>query len=315
MEPRVSYALVGLFVIALGTAVVLATLWLIGVGPLGEMRRYHVYLEESVAGLTLESAVKYQGVEAGSVREIRVDPDDPGRVRLVIEVRGDIPVNADTVASLATQGLTGLVYFIELRGGGPGSVPLKTTAGEDYPVIPSELSLGARLQRDGFALLDDVRRATLDLRSTLRQLRGLLVEDNQQAVRTALADAAITAQRLAHAAELLDGYLERIDPALDDVIQTAAELPGLTARVTATMDEAGAAAEQVRRTAERWERLVKEATPGLLALSGEGLPEVAPALRDLQDLAARLKRLAVELETDPGLLIHGRARRPGPGER
>jgi phospholipid/cholesterol/gamma-HCH transport system substrate-binding protein len=211
--------------------------------------------------------------------------------------------------------VTGLVYFVELRGGGPGSAPLEPTAGEDYPVIPSEPSLEARLQRDGFALLDDVRGAIAELRGTLSQLRGLLVEENQQAVTATLGEAAATAQRLSHAAELLDGYLKRIDPALDDVIRTAAELPGLTAQVTATMDDAGAAAEQVRRTAERWERVVEEAAPGLLALAGEGLPEVGPTLRDLQDLAARLERLAVDLEADPGLLIHGRARRPGPGER
>ena len=41
----------------------------------------------------------------------------------------------------------------------------------------------------------------------------------------------------------------------------------------------------------------------------------APSNRAGFDLAARLERLAVELEADPGLLIHGRARRPGPGER
>ena len=315
MEPRVGYALVGLFVIALGAAVILASLWLLGVGPAGEVRRYLVFLEESVAGLTMESTVKYQGVDVGRVREIGLDPDDPARVRLLIEVGDDVPVSTDTVASLATQGITGLVYFVELRGGSPQSEPLETPPGAVYATIPSEPSLTARLQRDGLALLANVSEATAELRNTLVDLRGLLAEENRQAIAVTLQGAASTAERLSHAAGALDGYLQRLAPVLDDLSAVIATLPSLTDRASATLTEAGSAADQVRRAALRLDGLVAEGKPGVVELTRSGLPQLGPALRDLQVLSQRLERLAVELETEPGLLLHGRARRPGPGER
>jgi phospholipid/cholesterol/gamma-HCH transport system substrate-binding protein len=315
VEPRVSYALVGLFVLVLGAAFVFASLWIVGVGPAGDTRSYHVYLEESVAGLTVESLVKYQGVDVGKIRSIDIDPEDPGRVRLLIQVGADVPVNADTVASLATQGLTGLLYYIELRGGGPDSPPLTTAPGRNYPVIPSEPSFGARLQEEGFAMLGDAKRVMGDLGTTLDALRRLLGEENREAVSATLRDAARTAERLSGAADALGEDLERLKPILDDLGRAAADLPGLAERAGTTLDAAEAAAGEVRRAAEGLDALVTQAAPDLLALTRDGLPQVSPLLRDLRELTARLDRLAADLERDPALLLHGRARRPGPGER
>jgi phospholipid/cholesterol/gamma-HCH transport system substrate-binding protein len=315
MEPRVSYALVGLFVLTLGAALILATLWLAGVGLAGDMRPYLVFLEESVAGLTVDSAVKYQGVDVGSVREIALDPSDPSRVRLLIDVRKEIPVNADTVASLSTQGLTGLVYFIELRGGGPQSEPLLRTPGSPYPVIPSEPSLLDRLRQEGFALLESVQAAVAELRETMADARELVGEDNRKAIAAALQDAARFSDRLSHAAGTLDDYLGTLEPVLDDAAHAIKKLRDLADRAKQTLDEAGAAAVKVRRAAERLERLVAESVPGLVELTRDGLPQVAPLLRDLRDLTVRLDRLAADLEKDPGLLLERHARRPGPGER
>jgi phospholipid/cholesterol/gamma-HCH transport system substrate-binding protein len=315
MEPRVSYALVGLFVLALGAAFILATLWLVGVGPSGEMRRYLVFLEESVAGLTVDSAVDYQGVEAGSVREIGLDPTDPSRVRIVIDVRKEIPVNVDTVASLSTQGLTGLIYFIELRGGGPESAPLEKAPGSPYPVIPSEPSLLARLQQEGFAVLDSVQAAAAELRATLVAMRELVGEDNRRAITAAVQDAANMTNRLSLAAGVLNEDLQELEPVLNDAARAAQRLPGLADHATRTLQETGAAAEKIGQMAQRLDRLVAQAAPGLVELTRDGLPQVAPLLRDLHDLTERLDRLAADLEEDPGLLLERRARRPGPGER
>jgi len=315
MEPRLSYALVGLFVLALGSAAIFASLWLAGIGPVGEMRTYLVYLEESVAGLTLESAVKYQGVDVGQVREIGLDPDNPSRVRLLIDVRREIPVNQDTVASLATQGMTGLVYYIELRGGGPDSPSLETVPGAAYPAIASEPSLAARLQREGFALLNDVRDVTSALHATLADIRALLGEENRKAIAATLQDAASTANRLSHASAVLEDYLERLDPVLGDLARTAGTLPDLAEHADGTLDTVDAAAGEVRRLARDLGRLLADVSPGLTALTRDGLPQVDPLMRGLRALIARLERLAADLEQDPDLLVRGRARRPGPGER
>ena len=315
MEPRVSYALVGLFVLVLASAFVLATLWLAGVGPTGGQRTYLVFLEESVAGLTPESVVTYQGVDVGRVREMGLDPENPGRVRLLIDVREDVPVNVDTVASLATQGLTGLVYFIELRGGGPGSAPIRAEPGASYPVIPSEPSRLTRLQDEGVELLRNIRAVTEDLRDASSAVRSLLDEANRRAIGKTLDNAALTAASLARVASVLEDYLERLGSVLDEVVRAGESLPDLSARAADTLDSAEEAALEVRRAARRLDALAAEAGPGISTLARDGLPQVAPLLRDLRGLTERLDRLAAQMENDPGLLLYGRPRRPGPGER
>lgn len=315
MEPRVSYALIGAFVLALGSAFIFITLWLAGGGPTGATRTYLVYLEESVAGLTAESTVKYQGVDVGRVSGISLDPKDPGRVRVRIEVREEAPVNRDTVASLATQGLTGLVYFIELRGGGPGSEPLRAAPGEGHPVIPSEPSLMSRLEDKALGVAARLDAVAGELEAALVGVRAALDEENRRALTETLQNAAVVAERLGRAAGLVDEHLQRVGPLLDDLSRAAAALPGLTERTARTLEDAGEAAEAVSGAARGLDRLVADVSPGLVTLTREGLPEVGPLLRDLRSLSERLDALAAELQRDPSLLFSGRARRPGPGEQ
>ena len=82
-----NYPLVGLFVLVLGSALIAGMLWLASGGAL--QKTYDLYLaieDESVAGLTLTSPVKYSGVDVGKVRDIRLDPGNPQRVNLLFAI-------------------------------------------------------------------------------------------------------------------------------------------------------------------------------------------------------------------------------------
>lgn len=315
MEPRVSYALVGLFVIALTGVFVVTTLWLVGIGPAGDYRTFAIYPPESVAGIAGESLVKYQGVDVGKVREVGIDPLDPRRIRLLINVRRDVPINVDTTARLASQGLTGLVYFIELRGGEPGSPPLQKEPGAEYPVIRAVPSDLAELQRTGTELLDEARGAAAELRETLAALRALVGEDERATIGAGIQSARQAAVHLSEAAETLDVQLGRLGPVVDDLSRATGRLPALAERAGETLDTAAAAASAVARAAHRLDGLTAQAAPGITALTRDGMPELVALLRDLRGLTGRLDRLASDLEEDPNLLLYGRTRRPGPGER
>ena len=345
MEPRVNYALVGLFVLVLTGVFLVTTLWLVGVGPTADYRTYAVYPPESVAGITAESLVKFQGVDVGKVREAGIVTDsergsttdsEPGnaagssagigggegagdgarpRVRLLIDVRREVTIRADTTARLATQGLTGLLYFIELRGGEGTSPPLEAAPGAPYPVIQAELSDLARLQQSGTELLEEAKGAATELRQTLASLRTLFGEDDRGHLRTTLGDASTATAGLAQATGTLNDYLERLGPALDDLTRTIATLPGLSDRAGVTLEAAATAASSVGEAARRLDKLAGEAAPLLKTLNRDGLPELTALLNDLRGLTGRLDRLAEDLERDPNLLLQGRPRRPGPGER
>jgi len=312
VESRLSYALVGLFVLVLGGAFVAMSLWLMGVGPRGDYRTFAVYPPESVAGIAGESLVRFQGVDVGKVREVGVDPRDPRKVRLLIDVRRDLPIQVDTTARIASQGLTGLVYYIELKAGEPGSPLLETEPGDSYPVIRSEPSDFARLQQTGTELLDRSTQAAGELRSVLVALNDLLGDEERGLIRTTIEETSRAAARLSAAGETLDAQLQRIGPLLGHL---TAVLDRLAEQGGTALEQVGEAAQATDQAARRVDRLATDAAPVVKTLSRDGMPELVALLRDLRGLTGRLDRIAAELEQDPNLLLYGRPRRPGPGER
>ena len=71
METRASYVLVGAFVLLMLAAAGLFVVWLGRYQAEETFAYYDIYFGESVAGLQVGGAVRYQGVEVGRVQDIR----------------------------------------------------------------------------------------------------------------------------------------------------------------------------------------------------------------------------------------------------
>ena len=159
MESDKRYFLEGLFIIGFSIAAAFAFVWLANAGHRDDVM-YRIHFAESVSGLALGDPVKFQGVDVGNVKAMRIDRDDPRRVEVEVRLRKETPVKTDTTASLKLKGITGVV-FVELNGGGPEAKLLaETTPAGQVPEIPSEKSeLAALLEKlprviDGFAALE-----------------------------------------------------------------------------------------------------------------------------------------------------------------
>ncbi|MCX7171899.1 MAG: MlaD family protein, partial [Proteobacteria bacterium] len=192
-----NYALVGAFVLVLGAALIAAALWLAAGGAL--QNKYDLYLaieEESVAGLNLNAPVKFNGVDVGKVRQIELDPGNPERVKLLFAIERGTPIKEDTVATLKTQGLTGIAY-VELSGGTRDAPLLRATAGSEYPVIRTKPSLSARLE-------NVLTTALAKLDSTSKNINAILSDENQAVFKSTLADIASLAHTLAARKDTLD---------------------------------------------------------------------------------------------------------------
>ena len=86
-------------------------------GLVEEMDRYFINFSKiSVSGLSEGSKVKYQGVDIGSVFDIRVNPDDLSSILVYMEIDKGFPIKKDMRAKLSYTGITGL-KFVELSGG------------------------------------------------------------------------------------------------------------------------------------------------------------------------------------------------------
>ena len=82
------------------------------------------------------------GVDVGRILDTRLAKDRSDLIKVDIEVKDDTPINADTVAQIEMQGITGQGR-IELSTPKMGGKPPETPEGEKYPVLkgrPSSLA-------------------------------------------------------------------------------------------------------------------------------------------------------------------------------
>ncbi len=130
MEKRLSYILVGSFVVVLTLALFSFLYWLEKYGnERVEHDYYYTYFIESVSGLSVESPIKYRGVDVGRVRKIAINKKNSEEVEVLLEIKKGTPIKEDTYATLGTQGITGLKY-IELKGGSKNSALVNNKDGK-----------------------------------------------------------------------------------------------------------------------------------------------------------------------------------------
>lgn len=303
----IQYTLVGLFVIGLGGALIAGVLWLGAGGPGRAYQLYVVYMAESVAGLSRDGAVKYRGVDVGRVREISLAPDNPELVRLLLEVDEGTPVKQDTVATLETQGLTGLAY-VNLLGGSQSAPPLTAAPGKPYPVIPSRPSVWGRLDRSLGELVDNLIEAS-------KQLKTLLSDDNQQLLVSTLKNLNRISSAVAARSDTVGGALDDLASTLRSARDASAELPELVtqlqhsaAALERMANDIAAAGNEVRDT-------VRTSGDELGRFTSSTLPDATVMTQELRRAAQNFRRLSESLQRDPSILLRGAPPQPpGPGE-
>jgi phospholipid/cholesterol/gamma-HCH transport system substrate-binding protein len=304
----VNYALVGAFVLILGSVLVAIALWLASGGAF--QKKYDLYLaveDESVSGLNLNAAVKYNGVDVGNVQQISLDHNDPDRVILLFAIEQGTPIRVDTVAVLKTQGLTGFAY-VELSGGSKDSALLQKTAGNKYPVIQTKPSLSARLEN----VLTSVM---TKLDSTSDNINSLLSDENQAAFKSALADIAVVAHTIA-------SRKAEIDSAMTDTAHAAKNISRASLQLSPTLTQIGQGAQavtkmgnEVAQTSITTGKLVESVGADAQRFTSETLPEFERLLGELTVLSTSMRRLSEQIERNPDGLLFGRTPVPdGPGE-
>ena len=139
MEREANYVAVGVFVLLLATMGGLFVYWYSAAREHRDFKRYEIYFDGSVFGLSEGSQVRYLGVDIGRVRYIRLDRRAADRVLVIVDIDSTTPVSARTLARLSLQGVTGLL-FIDLQQQQPGLAYrriLESVPSQQYPVIRS----------------------------------------------------------------------------------------------------------------------------------------------------------------------------------
>jgi phospholipid/cholesterol/gamma-HCH transport system substrate-binding protein len=306
MENRAHALAAGLFTLLLGTLLV-ASLWWFSDGR--EATRDFVLVSTgNVTGLNTQAGVRFRGIPAGQVTDIRIDPQDPRNILVDIELRADLPVTRSTRARLAYQGVTGLAY-VELTDTGRDPVPLAADGAG-----PPRLTLEP-------GLMDQITDTTLEALERFRTIADKIAPFFDDA-------------NLAR----LGATLERLESAAVGIDRTFADAPEALAAIRAVLNPANM--ERLAATLENLERASAESAPAIVELrelmgrlqgmaervdaaatvAGEGLldgtlPQLNVLLKELTVTTRRMGRLIEEVEAAPQLLVTGRSPRPpGPGE-
>lgn len=314
MTTKNTYIRIGVFVVALTSALIWGTLWLSAGGAPGEFDFYTTYMNESVSGLSPDAALTYRGVNVGKVREITIDPNNPNRVRLMLQVKHGVPIKQDTEATLAMQGLTGLAT-IDLLGGSPDSPPLTMTEGEPYPVIPSRPSLLVRLDSVVSDLLGN-------LITMSKKVNEMLDDDNRANIAKTLAHVESITGTLAGESNRLGEIVNDVEATMKNARQASTALPDLMRDVShstqtlATMaEQLRAAGETINATSKTLQRTAATSGADVQRFTASTLPDITAMTRDLRDASENLRRISESIERDPSVLLYGRAeQKRGPGE-
>lgn len=306
METRAHHVIIGVFVVVAVAAALLFTLWLWRPTADRDYNYYIVGFNRAVSGLYEGSRVEYSGIRVGEVIDLSLNPEDPRRVRALIRVEKETPVNVDTKADLALANISGAMK-IQLSGGSPHSERIEGTMNNPPLIVAEPSSIAAALETgEGFitglnelsSRLDqllseqNVRRfsQTLDhLEKTTRVLserRG----DIEQAL-TAFAQ--LTTQGNATL-----GEIERL--ARDTNLALNAPGEGLLVSAAESLQSLESASSRIDELLARNEGAMNQ---GL-----EGVGELGPALVELRRTLSNLSAITRRLEENPsGFLFRGEA--------
>lgn len=167
---------VGIFVLIGFVMIIAALIWLGMSHYLERGKLYAAYFDESVQGLSRDSAVKYRGVSIGRVERIGVAPD-ANLIEAILKIDTGMQLEADMVAQLKSVGITGIV-FVEIDRKKPGEPDLSPPINfrTKYPSVKTKPS-GMKLFLGGINdLMEQIRR--LNVIGFVDQMRTTLVRFN-----------------------------------------------------------------------------------------------------------------------------------------
>ena len=307
METRASYILVGSFVLGLIAALVGVAIWLAGIEFNKAPTKYLTHFTGDVTGLGIGSPVRYRGVPMGSVRDIRLDPNNVERVRVLMEVSSNAPIKEDTVAEISLQGITG-VAFVQLTGGTQAAARLVAKPGE-IAVIQSSPSL---LQEVIGKLPQFLGKAV----SIADRVSELFSKQNLNAVSMTLTNL----QNLSETMQSDQGDLRRLlregRSAAVALRAAASDLNLITAQVNKKIGPVFGATEKTMADISKAAATINNITSGIQAIlednreplrdfSQSGLYEFSQFIAEARVLVDSLTRLTNRIERDPTHFLFG----------
>jgi phospholipid/cholesterol/gamma-HCH transport system substrate-binding protein len=303
MEREANYVAVGAFMLLVTIMAALFVYWYSDSREARDYKRYEVYFDGSVSGLSEGGQVRYLGVDIGRVVRIRVDRRAADRVQVLVDIDSTAPISTRTLAELSLQGVTGLLY-IDLQQARAGAAPrrlMEPVESERYPVIRS-----VRSNFDEFV-------------SSLPEVAGRIGELATRANQV-LSDDNIAA--ITHLAESLDRAGSELPQAAHDAGALISELRAATSEARTVIEKVrvasqtaapdfAAAMTRLRESADhlatatgQLDSLIADNRSVIGGFMHQGLPEIEALARDSRAAAREFQQLSHSLRENPSRLLY-----------
>lgn len=165
MENRNSYTIVGMFFIACLTAFAIFIWWMTSKNNTKvDFKEYYIHTTELPSGLKVDSTVKFIGVPAGTVSNIDFVDNKNALINITMKIREDLPIKADSVASIEVQAISGVASINISRG-------TKDFVSGQKPILKLEESLLSKLG-------NNAENITLKINQTLDKVDGFFSPEN-----------------------------------------------------------------------------------------------------------------------------------------
>lgn len=303
MERNANYATVGLTTLILTAALAVFIVWLAQVRFARDFDLYDIVFQGPVRGLSEGGEVHFNGIKVGEVTKIALDKANPRNVIARVRVTEDVPIRADSYATLEPQGITGLNY-VQITAGTTTRPLLKDAASancerlgrECIPILHSRRSAISDLLEGGGTVLtraiealDRVNRVMSErnigaFSSTLANIEGFTAELENR--KTVVADT--------------QAAIQHLDDAAEEIAQLATStrtvMDGDGKRAVKNLADAAADTAAAAREAKVMLARLQEPTADF---ASNGLPQVTAAVVQLQAAAESLERLVNELNASP----------------
>jgi phospholipid/cholesterol/gamma-HCH transport system substrate-binding protein len=310
MENRTYAIAVGLFTLLLGLALLLSFWWLSG--DHRQNANYTVVSSLPVTGLSVESTVRYRGVNVGKVTDIHLDETARNVIRIDIRVIEELRLSEQSHAELRMQGVTGLA-FIDLDDTDDSSVPLLAEGGE----IPLHPSMMDKLLADGPQLVTQIETLLESSNALANTANQLLNSVDHEKLHQTLTNLELASRKLEPLLSTASTTFERMGNMASE--QNQVMLSETLSSMQKTADAAHPLLNELNETAREFRRMTQEIGKDSRQLSHTLNDETLPRIHELtghlnRDLT-QFSELLDGLEQHPQSLLLGKPpARPGPGE-
>lgn len=300
MERDANYAAVGAFVLIVALVGALFVYWYSDSREHRQYQRYEIYFDGSVSGLERGAAVRYLGVGVGRVVDMNIDPRDPSRVQVIVDIDSSAPISPKTIAELSLQGVTGLLYIdlLELHG---NRRMIPAVAGIKYPVIGSVHS-----RFDLFlASLPDVVAAAGEV---IERAGRVLSDRNIAAISASLTHIETASSNLPQMLRDVNSLVTELRGAAGELTASAKSAHSVVEsagpQIVTAVQRVGSIADNLARTTDQLQHLIDDNRQDLRAFTRDGLPELEQFVREGRSAVQDIRELSSSLRENPSQLLY-----------